>query len=272
MYTLQFPIPLSIPVDSFDKAVETIKRHTELINDVFQVYQSGNDVVIRTDSFETISKVHRIILVFPLSTTPSTDDEKHTTKSTSYANLMKSTPVQKDESKDKSRKPSKPVQKQQSSSKVDSTGKSSPVVVKKPIHPDIVSSGLIARTIGSRGCFMREIQEQSKDVQRISVGDKPGNYVYTIYASNQKAVDDTYLLLQKHEFDVIKECLPQRSSSLNTSIDSEFDDERKVHTENDEKPRNSSPSKPPRPPKVYPPGTSWVDMMDDDDDDDDYEY
>lgn len=292
MYTLQFPIPSSIPIstvntNSVDVAMDKVVNHTSLAAYAFKLYQKGTDLIVRADDFPTIYKVHTVIVdLFPNDELVDNDfpEREITKRNASGASASKNTSNPVDSSKKsyaqrasstsqsadtrpsgyssaKSSSSSRTKSggdshKDSKSKKVDSTGKSSPVVVKKPIHPDIVSHKLIARTIGNRGCFMRDIQDKmgANNVQRISVGDKVDNYFYTIYASSQQWADDTYVALQKHEFDIIKECIPSYQPHPHDS-DSDSDTE----PLDDDFPISDKPD------KVYPPGTSWADMLDDDD-------
>jgi hypothetical protein len=265
-YSLSFNTDAN--TDFVKKVTVYVNDHPELVGLKFIVERKGSNITIASDSFHTISLVHRIFLTYKEETKEITKETKENNK-VSYAALASSAtaPSTKSTSSSNSKYAATPSSKKTSAKKVDSTGKSSPVVVKKPIHPDIVANRLIARTIGNKGCFMREIQDAigSQHVQRISVGDKPGNYVYTIYASSQQIADDTYLALQKHEFDIIKECIPHTASQQEEDTESDNDDSTLQTTDVDDV--KVSDYQPPKPAKVYPPGTSWVDMMDDDEDD-----
>ena len=257
-YSLSFNTDAN--TDFVKKVTIYVNDHPELVGLKFIVERKGSNITIASDSFHTISLVHRIFLTYKEETKEITKETKENNK-VSYAALASSATSTKSTSSSNSKPAAS--NKKSSANKVDSTGKSSPVVVKKPIHPDIVANRLIARTIGNKGCFMREIQDAigSQHVQRISVGDKPGNYVYTIYASSQQIADDTYLALQKHEFDIIKECIPHTSSQQEDETESETDNSTLQTTDVDDVKVSDY-----KPAKVYPPGTSWADMMEDDDD------
>ncbi len=232
MYTLQFPIPSTVQSTKIDSMMDSIINHPDLYDCDFEVKQVKDQFCIIADDFPTINKVHTLIITYkPVVKNENKDDEKE------FKSASKSSKRSK-----KSAKPST----------------TNDVVVKKPIHPDIVANKLIARTIGKQGCFMRSIQEQFgvDKVQRISVGDKPGNYNYTLYTVSQQVADEVYLALQKHEFEVIKECIvPKKSTQQEQLYDntdsSDTDDDIPIDT---------------KPDKVYPPGTSWADMMEDEDD------
>lgn len=267
-YSLTFN---TLAVDASLAAIcKFVLQHPELDGLKFTVSSKKEQITIAADSFHVISLVHRIFLSYKdeqpkhtKNTTKVVDAPMETiheiakeTAKVSYANLaskIKTSPSSSSNSKPAVNSSTK----KSSAKKVDSTGKSSPVVIKKPIHPDIVANRLIARTIGNKGCFMREIQDKmgATNVQRISVGDKVDNYFYTIYASSQQWADDTYVELQKHEFDIIKECIRPSKDDLNSSVDSSVD----TDDCDDDLPVANKPE------KVYPPGTSWADMMDDDD-------
>ena len=266
--------------DFINKVGAHVLQHPELVGLKFGVSAQYKQITIDADSFHVLSLVHRIFLTYKDEQTKeikdSAKDSKKNNKDSakdspkdsskvSYANLASKIKTTPSSSYDKKQADTNKKSSKSSAKSVDSTGKSSPVVVKKPIHPDLIANRLIARTIGMKGCFMREIQDSigSNNVQRISVGDKPGNYFYTIYASSQQIADDTYIALQKHEFDIIRECITHTHPSQSDSdSDSDSDTPNRDNTD-DVKVSDYLPSKPT---KIYPPGTSWVDMMDDDDD------
>ena len=231
MYTLQFPIPSTIQSTKIDSIMDSIINHPDLYDCDFEVKQVKDQFHIIAHDFPIINKVHTLI--------------------TTYKPVK---PVVKKETKDDDKEFKRVSSTRPNKSKPSTTND---VVVKKPIHPDIVANNLIARTIGKQGCFMRSIQEQFgvDKVQRISVGDKPGNYNYTLYTVSQQVADEVYIALQKHEFQVIKECIvPKKSTQQEQLYDntdsSDTDDDIPIDT---------------KPDKVYPPGTSWADMMEDDD-------